>query len=322
MELYFAPINLLSNYVYRHLVLECGADYVFSELILVRELDKAVRDDKLKLIDEDIPRTIFQIGVSTPKDVFEGVSFVKEYVSSPFEININMGCPQSTMQQTKICGGILFDVELVGVLSKALADACKYTTTIPSIKIRLGTDPKTILLDEYLTQARDNGVFKVYIHARTLRHSYHKESRYQFFSGLRNRYPDMNLVFNGDVDSPLAFEQIGGGKVLIARAALSNPLLFADIKNDVEYPSGPYAPEMKDPGLIRNASVTLSKRKISVIRRYIQLATKYDLRKTLYVNNMRWLTKGASCASQLNKLLNTTTSVYEVSSIFENWLED
>ena len=30
-KLYFAPINFYGNYIYRHLVLSHGADYVFSE---------------------------------------------------------------------------------------------------------------------------------------------------------------------------------------------------------------------------------------------------------------------------------------------------
>ena len=322
MALYFAPINLLSNYVYRHIVLQCGADYVFSELILARELDKAVRDDKLELIEEDVPRTIFQIGVSTPEEVFTGVAFVQDYVARPFEININMGCPQSTMQQTKICGGILYDVDLVGKLAGALADALKGTSTIPSIKIRLGTDPETILVEQYIQAARRNAVKKVYIHARTLRHGYHKPTRYEFFSGLREKYPDMQLVFNGDVDSYEAFKNIGGGDVLIARAGLNNPLLFSDIKDKVEYGSGPYGPEVKDPNLLRSDEVRFGPRKIQLVRDYLACAVKYDLRKRLYCGNMKWLTKGVTGIGSLNKALNASENAKEAKELFENWLAE
>jgi tRNA-dihydrouridine synthase len=322
MALYFAPINLLSNFVYRHIVLQCGADYVFSELILVKELDKAVRDDKLQLIPEDISRTIFQIGVTSPEEVFTGVAFVREYVQTPLEININMGCPQSTMQQTKVCGGLLLDTKLMGSLAAALAEATRGTSTVPSIKIRLGTDPDTILVDEYIQAARDNGVKKVYIHARTLRHGYHKPTRYEFFSGLREKYSDMQLVFNGDVDSFEAYKSIGAGDVLIARAGLSNPLVFEDIKNEVSYGDGPYSPEVKDPNLLRFEDVRLTPKKIALIRSFLDAAVLYNLRTRLYRANMKWLAKGVTGIASLNKALNLSESPKEAKQLFETWLSE
>ena len=318
--LYFAPINLLSNYVYRHIALEHGADYVFSELLLVGELDKAVLNDKLKLIQEDISRTIFQIGVSTPQDVFEGVSFVKEYVDTPFEINLNMGCPQSTMQQTKVCGGILYDVSLMGELAKALFEAVKGTTTIPSIKLRLGTNPETILIHDYLDIIQKNGIQKVYVHARTLRYGYTKRARYELLSGLREKYSDMNLIFNGDVDSYESYQLIGAGDVLIARAALSNPFIFEDIKQQKKYGVGFYNPQIKDLYLIRGTDIRFSLKKIDLIRTYLKLVVQYDLRKRLYCGNIKWLTKGVTGVSSLNKSLMQSTSALEAQKLFEDWL--
>lgn len=322
MALYFAPINLLSNYVYRHIILKCGADFVFSELILVSDLEKAIQNDKLKLIPEDISRTIFQIGVSSPEDVFQGVFFLKKFVKIPLEININMGCPQSTMQQTNVCGGILYDISLMGRLAKALSIAVKNTLTIPSIKLRLGTDPETVLIEDYLKIIQLNGIKKVYIHARTLRYGYSKPSRYEFLKDLRDKFSEMELIFNGDVDGLESYHLIGGGDVLIARAALSNPFVFKDIKNKKKYISGPYDPLLKDPRLIRKEKVILSREKISLILDYLDSAIKYNLRKRLYCANMLWLTKGVSKIAILNKQLNESLDALAAKKLFETWIEE
>lgn len=320
MALYFAPINLFSNYVYRHIALQCDADYVFSELIMVNALEKAIEDDKLKLIPEDISRTIFQIGVSSPEEVFQGVAFIKEYVASPLEININMGCPHSSMKKAQTCGGLLFNIPLMGELAHALASALKHTSTVASIKLRLGTNPETILIHEYLDIIQKNGVNKVYIHARTLRHSYVDAARYEFFSDLRAHYPEMTLVFNGDVDNLESYENIGSGDVMIGRAALSNPFIFQDIKDGVSYVSGPYAPELKDPNYIRQRNVCLNQKKVDLIKDYLDLASTHDLRKQLYCGNMSYLTKGVSGAGDVQKELNTSKNAQEAKQLFEEWL--
>lgn len=321
MTLYFAPINLLSNYVYRHLVLECGADYVFSELILVRELDKAEADDKFKYFKDDLPRTVVQIGVSTPEEVKQGVLVATKNFPGIPEVNINMGCPQSTMQQTKICGGLLLDIPLMGQLAKALAESTKEKHVVGSIKLRLGTDPETILIDKYIQEITKNGINKLYIHARTLRHGYDKPTRYEFFKDLRQRYPGVTLVFNGDVDSPERYQEIGGGEVLVARAGLSNPLLFQDIKHNLSYGEGSFDPWGKDPTLIReHGEVKLGPRKIALIRRYVQLASQENLRIKLVSANLTWLLKGVSGARPFFKELNQLSDSSSVQEVFEQWL--
>ena len=106
--LYLAPLNRLSNFVYRHFLLERGADFVFSELLLPKDFEKGIVNDKFKLISGDLPHTIFQLGVSTEKELEQGVSFLREHFPNLKEINLNMGCPQSSMQKTKFCGFFLF----------------------------------------------------------------------------------------------------------------------------------------------------------------------------------------------------------------------
>ena len=315
--LYFAPINLLSNYVYRHLLLKEGADYVFSELIMINNLEKAEEDDKLKYFKEDEEKTIIQIGVSNVQEVQEGVAFVQKNFPNTPEININMGCPQSTMQEVQVCGGLLHNIPLLQEIAGALV---KEVGERASVKLRLGTSPENVLIHEYIQALDQAGIRKIYIHARTLRHPYHKPARYELFTGLRERYPHLTLVFNGDVDGFQAYQAIGEGDVLIARAGLSNPFVFADIKARKNYREGSYDPILKDPELLRGDYVQLGARKIAFIRNYLALAQQENLRQKLICANMSWLVKGASKASELIKELNKGEE--QPIKVFENWLEE
>lgn len=288
--LYSAPINISSNFVYRHFLLAMGADYVFSELIRVDRWDKALEDNKLDVIGGDVSRTIFQLGVGSVKELEEGVVKLKAKIPGVVEININMGCPQSTMQQTQFCGGILYNTKLMGELANALS---KHKEVIGSIKLRLGTSENTILIKEYLQIISNNGIKKVYIHARPLRYGYDKPCMFMYLDDLKDTFPDMNLIFNGDVDSFQSFELLHNADVLIGRAALSNPFIFSDIKNKKRYKEGAFNPLEKDPYIIPFAgALHLSKEKYVVILSYINLAIDYNLRPALAVNNLKYLLKG------------------------------
>ncbi len=315
MTLYFAPINFLSNYVYRHLLFKYGADYVFSELIMIKDFEKEVKNDKLKFIKGDLDKTIFQIGVSDVKEVDLGVKLLLKHIPLVKEININMGCPQSTMKKKSICGGLLYNINLMGELAAALS---LYKGFIPSAKIRLGTKPSEVLIKDYLSVLRDNGVKKVYIHARTLVYNYNKPAMYEFFVGLREEFSDMNLIFNGDIDSFQSASFVGGD-LMIGRAALSNPFIFEDVKNGVSYVDGSYDPLLKDPYVIRTRQVLPNEKKILVIREYLDLAKKHDLRSKLVLKNLDYLLKGFTVGVFLKRIKHSEY-VEEIILVFNEWI--
>jgi tRNA-dihydrouridine synthase len=132
----------------------------------------------------------------------------------------------------------------------------------------------------------------------------------------------MTLVFNGDVDGLEAFNAIGGGDVLVARAALSNPFIFKHIKEKRSYGDGPFDPSMKDPYLVRTDEVRFAPEKISLIQKYLACARKYDLRKRLYAANLKWLTKGVTAIGSYHKALNQSEDAVEATTLFDAWLSE
>ncbi|NTV23697.1 MAG: hypothetical protein HGA85_04955, partial [Nanoarchaeota archaeon] len=103
LPLYFAPINLVGNKYYRHFLFEKGADFVFSELMLCEHMDQ--NRGKLDIFEEDLERTIIQIGAGTKKEIDTLIPLLPNVN----EVNLNMGCPQSSMKE--ICGGLLSNKE-------------------------------------------------------------------------------------------------------------------------------------------------------------------------------------------------------------------
>ncbi len=311
--LYFAPINLYGNYIFRHILLDNGADYAFSELIMINKLDHAKKDNKLDIIKEDIPKTIFQIGVSSIEEIDFGAKYIIDNIKGVKEININMGCPQSTMQMTETCGGLLFNTKLMGQLAHALS---KYNI-IPSAKIRLGVNRNDIRVHEYLNELQKNGIKKVYIHARTLRYGYTKPALKEEFNGLQEKFPKLTLIYNGDIDSPDSSKI--SNHVMIGRAALSNPFIFRDIKENKMYSPGEYSPILKDPYLEGVMEKSLKNEKIKIINEYLDLAIKHSLRSNLVESNLDYLLKGVSKSKEIIRKIREQKEIKQIKDEFNQW---
>jgi tRNA-dihydrouridine synthase B len=307
-KLYFAPINIFGHYVFRHLILLNGANYAFSELLLPDDFLK--KDKKFKIIESDVKKTIFQIGCSNNNELINAVNEFKKRFDDIVEINLNMGCPQSTMRRKKICSGILYDLDLMKELSKTLVDECKKKKIIPSVKIRMGTKKEKIEIEKYLEILEYAGVKKVYIHARTLMYNYTKPAMIDEIIklDLKKKFPSIELIYNGDIDSydkyKLVEEYFDG--VMIGRSALSNPLIFSQIRKKESERTKRFDVSLNDKGLIyENGKCYLSKEKEKIILDFVELCKKENLDNSLIKNNLKYLFKGVSDKDlSLRKLTN------------------
>ncbi len=296
-SLYFAPINTLGNYIYRHFLLEEGADFVFSELLLAKKFHEEYYQRKIEVPTNDIPRTIFQIGVGTSDDAKDMIQFLVKKIKGIREINLNMGCPQSTLQKEGIGGGILLNQAMMRVVAKSFAEECRKQHVLPSVKLRLGTSEEEIQIHAYLNLLSLVGIKKIYVHLRPLRYNYTKPALYTVATKLKAQHPELQLILNGDIDSYEAYEQLmtttHADGIMIGRAALSNPLIFKQIKNKRKTRKGPYNPLLKDPELlISQQGVVMSKEKQEAILKFLRNAKELSL--SVLKANLSWLTKGVS----------------------------
>jgi len=299
LPLYFSPINRLSNWIYRNFLLKHGADFVFSELIMADRWDKEELNEKFNFFPEDIPKTIFQIGVSSPEEVSFAVNDLVKRIPGIVEINVNMGCPQSTMQKQSVCSGLLLDPDMMRLISEQLFNSCKENNIVPSVKIRLGPKEDDVKVKDYLKLLESAGVKKVYIHARTLRYNYTKPAMIDELSGLVEEFPNIELIFNGDVDSFESYgklSRLGCAGVMIGRAALSNPLVFSQIKKEIPSSVDHFDPFLNDLNIIqtKDGRFEMTQKKKELISSFVKFAEKEGMRKEILQSHLSYLEKGVS----------------------------
>ncbi len=317
-------MNRFSNYVFRHILLENKANFVFTELIMLDNLDDEFNEYKLKFIPADIHKTIIQIGTSNKQELKKGINKIKKLIPNLKEINLNMGCPRSSMLQNKICSGILTDLDLMQELSSELVKQCKLHNIIPSVKLRLGTDINNIKINTYLNILQNSKIDKVYIHARPNKYSYQKPAVYKSLINIKKDFPEMKIILNGDIDSYDQYKkiisEINCDGVMIGRAALSNPLIFQQIKNKLIINSKGFNPILNDPNIkLVNNKYVLSKEKQLVIKDFIVLAIEEDLKYILLKNNLVYLMKGLTNNSIFLKKINQTTNIKDIEKYYSDY---
>jgi nifR3 family TIM-barrel protein len=155
-------------------------------------------------------------------------------------VDINMGCPVRKVTGGGSGAAILSHPRLAGEIARAAVRAAGIPVTA-KIRSGFGTEKET-----YLAVAEE--LFAARISAVTL----HPRHRGQMFSGaadwkhiaaLRRAFPGETIIGNGDVRAPgdaaRMLVETGCDSVMIGRAAMGNPWIFAALKREVPRPAGP-----------------------------------------------------------------------------------
>jgi len=159
-----------------------------------------------------------------------------EYINNnlnPIAIDINMGCPAPKIFQNGDGCALMKDSDL----AYKVICSVKQNTNLPvSVKFRSGIDENNINAVEFAKMCESAGADFITVHART---------REQFYNGLADRDIIKNVVqnvsipviANGDITSGESarsmLDHTGAHSLMIGRAALGNPIIFNQIKNDI-----------------------------------------------------------------------------------------
>jgi tRNA-dihydrouridine synthase B len=316
--LYFPPINKLGNLAFRKLVLYYGADYVFTEMIRIEKLleHDEVSFRKLNIPKEDLSKTFIQILAENPKNIEKGIDFIVKYLldkniiktsSQIKEINYNMGCPQSSLCKKECGGGIIKNPKLVEKVSRELFKSCKKYNIKPSIKIRIGFDRENINIYQNVKIIKNEGINKIYIHGRCLKDGYNKPATYEEIEKVIIENPDLEIVGNGDVTDLNSYKQLlftNCCGVLIGRAALENPKIFYNIKNNINKKKELSGEEFKS--------------RLEIIKKYIYFVENEEITLSQIKSNISYLTKGVIGASSFREKINNILNKKELIEFINN----
>ncbi|MCB0280237.1 MAG: tRNA-dihydrouridine synthase family protein, partial [Calditrichaeota bacterium] len=234
-QIVLAPMEGVSNMPFRIICKRNGADIVYTEFTSSEALTRDVKKshDKLKFTEEERPLGIQVFGSDIDVIKASAIDVVEKY--EPDILDINCGCPVAKITAKGSGSGFLQDLSLM----KRLAEAVVPAVSIPvTVKMRIGWDSKSIIVEDAVKILRDAGVQIVTIHGRTRSQMYKGESDWNWIKKAKLAAPDLTIFGNGDITTPEFAKQVlvetGVDGIMIGRGAINNPWIFNEIKHYLE----------------------------------------------------------------------------------------
>lgn len=221
-----APLEDMTDSCFRTLCCRYGADLTLTELIRFESLARNNKSswERIKLHD-DTPTLIQVIG--------EREQFLKKFLSkfTPEKgflgFNLNLGCPAPNFVNK---GAGCAMVKRVSK-TKKLIDAIKDYGYNASIKMRLGLNNYEKEKKAYINLIKGVNADFFVVHARHGSQTYNEKADWSVFPECAKT--GKNIIANGDIKTRDGAEKIksfGCKGVMIGRAAIINPLIFAELK--------------------------------------------------------------------------------------------
>ncbi len=302
--LFLAPMAGVTDIAFRALCKDTGADFTVTEMISAKGVLLSPKEREevgwLKAVSKG-ERAFVQIFGSDPIYMGEMAARISEgpYVG----VDINMGCPAPKIVSGGDGSALLKNPELAVRVAQSVVEHSRLPV---SVKMRLGwtQDAQVYLeLGKGLAQA---GVSMITLHARTREQMYAGKADWQAIGRLADAI-SIPVIGNGDVSDGKSaramLTQTGCAGVMIGRAAMGNPFVFAEIRaylNGEDY-TPPSAKTRLDTALAQARALCGQKGEKLGVR---------EMRK-----QMAWYTHGLRGSAAARVKLNLANSVDEFAEI-------
>lgn len=200
--------------------------------------DAVIHGDRARLLAFDVAEhpVALQLGGCDPGKLAEAAAIGSTLGYD--EINLNVGCPSSRVQEGRFGACLMAEPELV---AKCVAAMQRRVSLPVTVKCRIGIDDQDSEADftAFISAVADAGVQVFAVHARKawLSGLSPKENRevppldYGRIYRLKQARPDLTIVLNGGIETLDDAEQhlshVDG--VMLGRAAYQNPFLLAEV---------------------------------------------------------------------------------------------
>lgn len=227
--LHMAPMAGITDSVTRQIVRSCGADIVYSEMVSSRGIFYKDKKTHTLMAFDSCERPIhIQIFGNDPDVMAYAAKVCAEY--EPDWININMGCPMTKIAGNGDGGALMKDP----LLASRICEAVVRATDIPvSVKFRSGWDHEHINAPEFAKIMEHSGAKELTVHARTVKQQYSGTADIEVVRAVVDAV-DVPVIVSGDIRdyaSAKIAAQTGAAGLMIGRASLGDPWIFARIKD-------------------------------------------------------------------------------------------
>jgi len=225
-----APMEDISDEVFRRLCRELGAGLCYTEFVNVESLLHGDRKSlrKVRLSPGDRP-TAIQVYGANPDTLCEAARVAEE--ARPAFIDINCGCWVPKIAGRGAGAAWLRDPAKMVEMAARVVRSVSLPVTV---KTRIGWGPESEMpIVELARRLEDVGVRALTVHCRTaqMRHDGAADWRW---AARAQAAVQMPVVVNGDVrtggDAVRALEETGCAAVMVGRGAVAHPWIFREAR--------------------------------------------------------------------------------------------
>ncbi len=229
-NLAFAPLAGISNLPLRLLAKEAGCGLVYSEMVSANGLvyGAAKTHQLMNTTPEDKPLAI-QIFGSDPVVMADAAQIAA--AAGADIVDINFGCAVKKIVKTGAGVALMRTPDRARALLRAVRHAIRVPLTI---KIRSGWDRSGDQAFDLVRIAEECGVDALAVHPRSASQGFRGRADWSLITQIKNA-TSLPVIGNGDVekaeDAVQMLEQTGCDAVMVGRAAIGHPYIFAEIRD-------------------------------------------------------------------------------------------
>ncbi len=226
-NLFLAPLAGYSDAALRVICRDYGAGLTFTEMVSCKGLkygNEKTSDILFTYPEEDIKAV--QIFGNDP--IIMGEIASSSHLQKFDIIDINMGCPVPKIYNNGEGSALLNDLRLASKIIKEVKKSGKAV----SVKFRIGLTGNNYVTEDFAKMCEDSGADMITIHGRVKTAIYSGPCNYEEIKKAKKAVK-IPVIGNGgiftlkDADEMVASTGVDG--VMIARGAMNNPMIFAEI---------------------------------------------------------------------------------------------
>ena len=307
-----APMSGLTNLPMRALCEEAGCGLTITEFIAAPALAGNIKKEVAKLQPSPGGRPFgVQLFGRNPEQMFKAAGLAVRRGAAL--VDINMGCPVKKVTKGVAGAALMREPSLAAELVQAVVEATSrraYTT----VKMRSGWDATNKNAPEFAQLMVNSGAEAVTIHGRTRQQGFSGHVDLDSIARVKEAV-SVPVIGNGDVVDLESLERMiehtGCDGVMIGRAALGNPWIFARIAAWWRGEPAPPPPTTKD--------------RLEMYLRHLRLYMEIAEEQRAMIEMRKfavWYLKEFPNASSLRKTIYARTDVNDIFELINGLIRD